>query len=90
MREQPKVEKWVVYETLTGPNIGMRAVCTAGEWNKIQLNSPGQNQLVMEGITDETTAEKLARGTSGDQKPRAKKARPIFESAEERSKRIQE
>ena len=79
MREPAKVEKWVVYETLTGPNIGMKSVCTASDWQAIQLRSPGHNQLVMEGITDETEAEKLARGTSGDLKPRQKKVRPTFE-----------
>lgn len=79
MRERAKIEKWVVYETLVGPNAGRRSVCTAGEWTTIQLNAPDQNQLVMEGITDETDAEKLARGTSGDLKPRQKKFRPATE-----------
>lgn len=70
MREPAKVEKWVVYETVKGPKLGMRSVCTAGEWKSLQTSHPEHNQLVKDGITDETEAEKLARGTSGDPKSR--------------------
>lgn len=86
MREHEKVEKWVVYERLVGPNAGMKSVCTATEWETIQQSTPNQNQLVRDGITDETEAEKLARGTSGDEKPRAKKARQsAFQNTDERT-----
>lgn len=76
MREPDKVEKWVVYETIKGPKIGMRSVCTAGEWKSMESGYPGHHQVVKEGITDETEAEILARGTSGDAKLRQKSPPP--------------
>ena len=78
MRESEKVEKWVVYETLTGPNAGRKSVCTAGEWKSLECSKPGDLQLVKEGIVNENDAEKLARGTSGDKKPPQQKPRPSF------------
>lgn len=79
MRESAKIEKWVVYETVNGPNAGRKSVCTAGEWSLLESSKPGDNRLVMEGITNENDAEKMARGTSGDKKPREQKPRPTFE-----------
>jgi hypothetical protein len=71
MREPEKVETWVVYQAVQGDQSGIRSVCTQSEWPAIEARKPGVNQLVREGITSETEAEKLARGTSGDVKQRA-------------------
>ena len=66
MREIPNVEAWVVYEAVLGNDIGRRWVCKQSEWEAIELRQPGFNKLIQRGITSETDAEKLARGTSGD------------------------
>jgi hypothetical protein len=66
MREPDKVEAWVVYEAVLGDNIGRRSVCQQSEWEDIDSRHPGQNKLIQGGMTNETEAEKLARGTSGD------------------------
>ncbi|MDB5387554.1 MAG: hypothetical protein JWM11_3200 [Planctomycetaceae bacterium] len=79
MRESPKVTEWVVYETVTGPQAGMKSVCTAAEWKVIDGRDPNKNRIIRENISDENEAEKLARGTSGDLKARAKALRPTFE-----------
>lgn len=79
MRELPKVEKWAVYETLSGPTVGRRTVCSASEWKSIQTREPGRHKIIREAITDESEAEKLARGTSGDIKSRHTIDRPKFE-----------
>ena len=75
MRESPKVQKWVVYETVTGPQAGMKSVCTADEWNVVEARDPSKNRIIKADITDENEAEKLARGTSGDLKTRLKALR---------------
>ena len=79
MRESPKVQPWIVYETLTGPNAGRRSVCTNEEWKVIELRDSVTNRLVQAGILAENEAEKLARGTSGDLKVRPQALRPKFE-----------
>src|SRR5207244_3760089 len=71
MREPDKIETWVVYQAVQGDQLGIRSVCTQSEWPTILARRPGVNQLVREGITSETEAEKLARGTSGDVAKRA-------------------
>lgn len=73
MREPEKIEEWVVYEAIQGEQTGIRSVCKQSEWEAIELRHPGFNSLVQKGITSETEAEKLARGTSGDLKPRKTK-----------------
>src|SRR5690242_17591801 len=70
MRETDENETWVVFQALQGQQSGIRSVCTQSEWTAIVARQPGLNQLVREGITSETEAEKLARGTSGDEKKR--------------------
>lgn len=70
MRETEKVEAWVVYEAVQGDNVGRKSVCRQSEWVAIETRFPGHNKLVQGGITNETEAEKLARGTSGDAKKR--------------------
>jgi hypothetical protein len=62
---------WVVYKmTLHGKTNQMNAVCEQSEWEAMELSRPGYHTLVRDHITDEVEAEKLARGTSGDAKPR--------------------
>lgn len=70
MRETEKVEAWVVYEAVQGDDIGRKSLCKQSEWEAIESRHPGHNRLVQGGITSETEAEKLARGTSGDVKKR--------------------
>ena len=62
---------WVVY-TLDplGKTPGINVVCEQSEWDAMELARPGYRTLVRSGITNEAEAEKLARGTSGDPKPR--------------------
>lgn len=78
MRETPKVQKWVVYKSITGSKAGTNSVCTADEWKVVQERDPGENVIVQEDIVDESEAEKVARGTSGDLKTRPKAPRPTF------------
>lgn len=60
-------ETWVVYQmTVRGPLPGARAVCRQSEWNSMEQANPGYHTLIQAGIGTETEAEKLARGTSGD------------------------
>ena len=67
--EQPV--SWVVYTTtLPGKAEPMNCVCEQGEWDAMELCQPGRHTLLRGGIATETEAEKLARGTSGDAKPR--------------------
>jgi len=62
-----KTESWVVYQmTVRGPLPGARAVCRQSEWDAMELAKPGYHTLIQAGIGTETEAEKLARGTSGD------------------------
>ena len=68
-----KTETWVVY-LMTGKKLtGMKAVCEKAEWDAIEKAKPGFHLLIQEGITSESEAELLARGVSGDPKPRRSK-----------------
>jgi hypothetical protein len=51
----------------------MRAVCDKAEWDAMELANPGVNTLIHAGITNEGEAERLARGTSGEARPRGSK-----------------
>ena len=68
----PKTRKavlWVVYQThIDGRTHAAKAVCEQSEWDAMELAWPGYHTLVKSGITSETEAERLARGTSGDAK----------------------
>ena len=62
---------WVVYTTdPLGKTPGINVVCEQAEWDQMELAQPGRYILVRSGITGEAEAEKLARGTSGDPRPR--------------------
>ena len=79
MREPEKVEEWVVYQAVQGAQSGIKSVCKQSEWESIESRQPGLNKLLQKGITSEAEAEKLARGTSGDARIRAKSRRSLFE-----------
>ena len=70
MRKTLEAERWVVYLVTNGEHAGIRCVCTENEWREIRSLHPGTNLLVEGGITSESEAEKLARGTSGETKKR--------------------
>ncbi len=62
---------WVVYEvTVRRKPGGARAICERSEWDAMELARPGVHTLVLTGITSESEAEKLARGTAGDRPQR--------------------
>jgi hypothetical protein len=44
---------WIVYETVAGPRVGMRSICSSGEWSSLNAREPGQHQIVKSGILDE-------------------------------------
>jgi hypothetical protein len=61
----------VVYEvTVRRKPGGARAICERSEWDAMELARPGVHTLVLTGITSESEAEKLARGTAGDRPQR--------------------
>jgi hypothetical protein len=62
---------WVVYKmTLHGKPSPMNAICEQSEWDAMELAQPGYHTLVQGHIANESQAERLARGTSGDAKVR--------------------
>jgi hypothetical protein len=69
-----KAVLWVVYKVMVSTKYGMpagvNAVCEQDEWEALQRAHPAEQTLIREGITCESEAEKLARGTSGDPKYR--------------------
>ena len=69
------VETWVVYLMTGKKTNGMKAVCEKMEWDAMEKAKPGQHQLIQAGIVSESEAELLARGVSGDPKPRTSKLR---------------
>jgi hypothetical protein len=70
-----KVETWVVYLMTVRKTNGMKAVCEKAEWDAMEKAKPGLHHLIQGGITSESEAELLARGVSGDSKPRTLKLR---------------
>ena len=66
---------WVVYSVPTKDSPeGVRAVCREGEWAALDAARPGFLTLIRAGITHEGEAERLARGTSGEARPRQARA----------------
>jgi hypothetical protein len=70
-----KRETWVVYLMTGKKTNGMKAVCEQIEWDAMETAKPGLHHLIQGGIASETEAELLARGVSGDVKPRTSKLR---------------
>jgi hypothetical protein len=73
-------ESWVVYSMpLKNSPTAMRAVCEQMEWEAMERAKPGYYTLVQAGIVNEGEAERLARGSSGEARPRnAKRIAPIW------------
>lgn len=70
MRHVP-IEVWVVYQKpMRGCPDGLRAVCEQKEWQAMNLAKPGYYTLIQDGIEHEGEAERLARGASGESRPR--------------------
>ena len=66
---------WVVYSVPAKDSPeGVRAVCREGEWAAMDAARPGHFTLIRAGITHEGEAERLARGTSGEARPRQARA----------------
>jgi hypothetical protein len=60
-------DTWVIYRmTVRGKIPGGNAVCEQGEWEAMELSNPGYHALIQSGIATEEEAEKLARGSSGE------------------------
>jgi hypothetical protein len=70
MRMTKEPEFWVVYESVDGPRTGMKSVCDEDEWESLTAAKTTNVKLIKKGIGSESEAEKLARGNSGDRKPR--------------------
>ena len=67
MRRTDICVAWVVYRmTLPKQAIGGNVVCEQAEWDALELARPGFHTLLHTGIRTEQEAEKLARGTAGD------------------------
>jgi hypothetical protein len=64
-------QTWVVYSmpVKNSPD-PMRAVCEESEWKAMELGKPGFYTLIQAGIANEGEAERLARGSSGEARPR--------------------
>lgn len=78
LQKKARRELWVVYRMpMKGMPDGMNAVCEQDEWDAMELQRPGFNTLIREGITSEGEAERLARGKSGDPVPRGQKAAQV-------------
>ena len=69
MRNEVRATCWVVYRTkLPGKQLEVNAICEQGEWEAMERAQPGAHTLVRGKIASEAEAERLARGTSGDNK----------------------
>jgi hypothetical protein len=78
MRQLDVCSAWVVYRmTLHGGTFGGNVVCEQREWDALELARPGFHLLVRAGIATEQEAEKLARGTAGDPRPRTPSGRKL-------------
>lgn len=67
MRRTDICVAWVVYRmTLPKQAIGGNVVCEQAEWDALEIARPGFHTLLHTGIRTEQEAEKLARGTAGD------------------------
>ena len=72
MRKSVQCESWVVYVN-NNPGRAMdqaRMICEQSEWDEMERARPGHHTLIQSGMANEGEAERLARGTSGDTKPR--------------------
>lgn len=67
MRPREICHSWVVYRmTSHNGKVTGNVVCEQGEWDAIEAAHPGVHSLLHTGLKTEQEAERLARGTSGD------------------------
>jgi len=58
---------WVVYRMTMPKNaVGGNVVCMQREWDLLEAQRPGYHTLLHTGLKTEQEAERLARGTAGD------------------------
>lgn len=76
MRTNEVGHSWVVYRMTLHGGAGCNAVCEQYEWDLIDAQRPGYHTLLHKGIKTEQEAEKLARGTAGDDYRRGGKKQP--------------
>jgi len=79
MRKSVQVKSWAVYQMTILGQPGPSVVCTQGEWEALNTAQPGLHRLVRGDIANEGEAERLARGSSGDDKPRISRKKVIAE-----------
>jgi hypothetical protein len=74
MRTLNEAKAWAVYRISgKGSEPATNAMCDQREWPEIEKQSAGRCTLIRGYITNEGEAERLARGTSGDTKPKPPK-----------------
>jgi len=76
MRRSPDKGLWIVIQSIRGIQCGIRSVYQQDDWEEIDARNPGEYQVVQSGISNESEAELLARGTSGDNLKPIRKQRP--------------
>jgi hypothetical protein len=85
MRITEVCHAWVVYRMTMPKNaIGGNVVCEQREWDQMEAKRPGYHTLLHTGLRTEQEAEKLARGTAGESRPRGDKKPaipPLFATA---------
>jgi hypothetical protein len=78
MRNTEVCRSWVVYRmTLPKNVVGGNVVCEQREWDAIEAAQPGYHTLLHTGLKTEQEAEKLARGTAGENYRRGAKSKPV-------------
>jgi hypothetical protein len=71
MRPTTTCVAWVVYRmTLPKQAVGGNVVCEQREWEALEAARPGFHTLLHSGLKTEQEAEKVARGTAGDDSSR--------------------
>jgi len=73
MRKSGNVAPWAVYQMTVQGKPGPKVVCFQHEWDAVEAATPGLHKLIKGGILNESEAERLARGTSGDDPVRMRK-----------------
>jgi hypothetical protein len=76
MRTSTEPGSWAVYHIAAeGKQDAANALCDQNAWPDLERQCSGRNTLIRGNITNEAEAELLARGTSGDIKPRTNRAK---------------
>jgi hypothetical protein len=76
MRRTTETHSLAVYRiAATGKLEAVNAMCDQADWPEVERLAKGRNTLVRGNIVSESEAERLARGTSGDRKPKKEPAR---------------